>query len=397
MVLEKLKRLYQAANFLEVYSYMLELTERKTYLIKWIKSLMDSAKFLANKPTNPKGFENMDGCFENTSYSIPITKCTVSSKSSICLNCGWVKCQCDWNSEMGLSFIQTPEIFPTDYVFMKNEENIKLNGGGRPKIIRPPKIRIISPGNKMINTLGSVFRTLNDYWFLFDDHKKCNYREENPCTFCAFRSLSQRLNQAKREPSIQPYELMMQTEIFELQRDQLTFDFIIDQTITLMCEKNRYFSNNANLNLACEGCGKIDKLSSSSLISIGDENQYDDISDILLEEIRNLKNRRMPCCKHDFKMLKVSGNQILLFIIFQNNRNLKTLNEFKIGEEHYVYKCHVQEIEENSNLSYKAHFLNKDLILHQPNREIVLSNLEEMKENVKFVVLSKKIVTLLYN
>ena len=39
----------------------------------------------------------------------------------------------------------------------------KLLGGGRPKIVKPPKIRILSPENKEIYILGTVFRTFKKY------------------------------------------------------------------------------------------------------------------------------------------------------------------------------------------------------------------------------------------
>ena len=88
-----------------------------------------------------------------------------------------------------------------------NDMRLLGGGRGRPKIIKPPKLRILAPCNEWLNMLVTLFRGLNNYWFLYDHHPRCQYVAEHTCIFCALQSLSQRLNQPKREKHIEPYKL----------------------------------------------------------------------------------------------------------------------------------------------------------------------------------------------
>ena len=160
-MLGKLERIKKAVDFLWMFNNN-ELEGRKTDLIKWINSLLASVKWIdLNKNEN-----NIDNKWENSlcnaSFTKKITECELNSECSYCRVCGWVNCQCSQSSENGLSFEQESDIFPSNISIHKNYS--KLQGGGRPKIIKPPKIRVISPGQDMINAVSSIFRSFNEHY-----------------------------------------------------------------------------------------------------------------------------------------------------------------------------------------------------------------------------------------
>ena len=104
----------------------------------------------------------------------------------------------------------------TDRSLGSNRNDCKLFGGARPKIIKAPKLRVITSTKHIIDVISTVIRSFNPIWHFFDTHQKCPLKREKNCTFCAMRSLSQWLNQQKREPSIHPHELQIQEETIEV-------------------------------------------------------------------------------------------------------------------------------------------------------------------------------------
>merc|ERR1712082_127017 len=120
--------------------------------------------------------------------------------------------------------------------------NLKLCGGGRPKKIKAPKLRILAPGSNLGNMVATIFRSLNKYWFQYDYHTRCKYTEKTACTFCALRSLSQRLSQAKHEKHIEPYELVRLK--FDL-TDNINFEAVIQNTLFLMFHKFQLLNEHA--------------------------------------------------------------------------------------------------------------------------------------------------------
>ena len=108
---------------------------------------------------------------------------------------------------------ETSSLQTTTTATDSDQQNMKLLGGGRPKIVKAPKLRVITPSSNMMNTISIVIRSLNPLWPIYDTHHKCRLRQFENCTFCAMRSLSQKLNEPKREKSIQPHELQLQEEI----------------------------------------------------------------------------------------------------------------------------------------------------------------------------------------
>ena len=109
-----------------------------------------------------------------------------------------------------------------------NSKRLKLLGGGRPKVPKAPKIRILAPGNVLVNILATLFRALNEYWFLYDQHVRCSISDKSQCVFCSFRSVSQYLNQPKREKSVHPYEISMLKELFV---HEFNFDWTLDNNL----------------------------------------------------------------------------------------------------------------------------------------------------------------------
>ena len=387
-LLGKLEHMKKAVDFLGI-DINTELVVRKTNLMKWIDSLLATVQWIdLNKKEN-----NLNNKWENSlcnaSYTKKITECELNSECSNCRVCGWVNCHCSQSSKNGLSFEQDSDIFPSNISI--NKDYIKLQGGGRPKLIKPPKIRVISPGHEMINTVSSIFRSFNKYWFAFDNHSKCLYKGKNSCTFCAYRSLSQRLNQPKRESHIMPYELIDQTDIFSIDTSQqLPLEYIMNQTISLMTQCNGEFQSNGNINIICKGCGQHSRIDNTPLITVENENQNKDISIILQTILNNFKERCMPCC-NDCIISQISDDQLFLFIMFKEKRQIDINQECIIEDKKFVYLSHVQEYQEHDNLNYIAHFIYQDLFLHQVNQNILLSNVEEMKQDVKFMAYARKI------
>ena len=207
----KLERFINAVSFLNVPDHMTVEVRRKTSLLKYLKFLIS--------------------CQENNK----------NSEKKMCMKCKWVACHCDTSSEDSLMFTQDSELYPSlnekeesadrmwaqasrsvaenqpieklkEYAFITSDiislvntddrcgsenKNAKLIGGGRPKIVKAPKLRIITSPNHMINIISTVIRSINNIWYLYDEHNKCPMKSEGNCTFCAMRSLSQRLNQQK--------------------------------------------------------------------------------------------------------------------------------------------------------------------------------------------------------
>ena len=69
-----------------------------------------------------------------------------------------------------------------------NSNRLKLLGGGRPKVPKAPKLRILAPGNDLVNIVATLFRALDEYWFLYDQHPRCSIGKKSQCVFCSFRS-----------------------------------------------------------------------------------------------------------------------------------------------------------------------------------------------------------------
>ena len=254
----KLERFINALTFLNVPNHMTVEVRRKTSLLNYLKFLIS--------------------CQENNK----------NSEKKMCMKCKWVACHCKTSSEETLMFTQDSELYPSlnekeeaadrmwaqasrsvaenqpikklneyeiitsDIISLihtddrlgsenKNAEligggkpkivqqNLKLLGGARPKIVKPPKLRVTSSSNNIINTISMVIRSLNPVWSIYDTHQKCRLKKSENCTFCAIRSLSQRLNEPKREKSIQPHELHLQEEIIFSDHSSNTLESVVNK------------------------------------------------------------------------------------------------------------------------------------------------------------------------
>ena len=79
-------------------------------------------------------------------------------------------------------------------------------------------------------------------------------------------------------------------------------------------------------------------------------------------------------------------NQNIIFIIFEEPRNIDPVGECKIGKEVYYYSSHVCEKSE-----YIGYFSYNEFILHEENETLLISDRENFSKNVKMVVLIKEI------
>ena len=278
----------------------------------------------------------------------------------------------------------------TDDRLSSENKNAKLIGGGRPKIVKAPKLRIITSPNNYINIISTVIRSINNIWYLYDEHNKCPMKSEGNCTFCAMRSLSQRLNQQKREPSIQPHELLMQEDKIEVNCTTDMLESFFNKILQLSSEDNKEFMQNCSLNAICKHCGQAKTLYNQPLIEIKDNNQSESTEEILEKCMEAGISSLDPCCNSSRSEHTIMKNQHLLFIVFKNPRNIDPFEKCKIGEEVFLYSSHVQDNREDK-CKYTAHFSYNELILHQKDEEVALSDREICLKNVKMLVLIKKI------
>ena len=270
---------------------------------------------------------------------------------------------------------------PTSKIRSSETSSIqRLCGGGRPKVIKPPKIRVLSPENRRINVLGTIFRSFNKYWFLYDHHEKCPFIEGVCCEFCSIRSISQRLNERKREPFIQPHEIQNVEEDVHL-------DDLLGNCIIKMSERFNEFSINQALHLICEKCGQTHKTEKGPLVIIDVDNEKGD----LCTEIENYINRAEICCKKEDQKGEIHEDQMFIFIMLQKSKKVDVQSRYKIKDKEYLYLSHVQESKINGEIVYKTHFNYNELMLHQNECEVVLSDHEEMENNVKLIVLARKV------
>ena len=171
-----------------------------------------------------------------------------------------------------------------------------LGGGG--KKVSIPKLRILAPGRRQINILSTIFRSLDKYWFIFDNHKKCPLSGETSCTFCAFRNISQRLNQRKRETNIMPHEILMQqTKLSQgVDIENTRIESMIKSTVNYMSDDNEKFSKSMNLQMVCQDCGDSKQLGVGSLININNDLKEENLKLILENYIHCHITKLLKCC-----------------------------------------------------------------------------------------------------
>ena len=240
----------------------------------------------------------------------------------------------------------------------------KLLGGGRTKIVKPPKIRILAPENKEMYILGSIFRSFKNYWNIYDYHMKCEIINNRVCKFCSIRSLSQRLNERKREPYIQPHEIVENVE------KATSAQILMSTFITQMSASFKDFSFNESLNMVCQGCGRTHKSGQDSLIFIDLSKENGDLLTCMSNEITKIQETAI-CCEHEDKELKIHKNQNFLFILLRPSYKLEIQHKYNIHNEEFLYLSHVQEIKEKEKTTYKTHFNHNGLILNQNGYEIL--------------------------
>ena len=169
------------------------------------------------------------------------------------------------------------------------KQPIKMYGGGRPKKVKAPKLRVVSCENDMISTISTIIRSLNHVWGVFDNHKKCQMKDDFNCTFCAVRSLSIRLNQPKREASVRPYELLMQEQIFDNTGPSDMLEATLQQLLLLTSSSNKEFMRNINCNNNCSNCVRVNQLSNQLIIKIEGGNNVNNIENILQNHVGELQ------------------------------------------------------------------------------------------------------------
>ena len=143
------------------------------------------------------------------------------------------------------------------------------------------------------------------------------------------------------------------------------------------------FSINEALHLVCEGCDQTLKIGEGSLIMINLEEEDENLEHVLNAEIqRNILETNI-CCGDENKKYVVQANQMFLFVMLTESKKLQIPDKCYLQNEEFLYLSHVQEIKVKNEIKYRTNFLYNDLILYQTECDIVLSNAEELKNNVK--------------
>ena len=280
-------------------------------------------------------------------------------KKERCAVCKWFSCICQ-ASDNSLSFLDSSEI---------DDFTDELKGGGRPKKVQIPKLRIvISEENENYDLLANSLRSFSQYWHLYDAHPPCKFSVEENCKFCAIRSLSLRLNGVKREPSIKPHEI----ERSKVQEFSLSMESLVNHMFPAMADAYSEFRKHSVLRVKCEDCQVILRIGESSIL----KSVYDHGDEELQDIVRSLIKRKMaflPTCCDDFPdKFKIVEDQMFLFLMFEQPiSSLGQSSVINVGNAEFQMLSCVSQTNRSVSESKNAIFKHKDLYLSQSAQDIV--------------------------
>ena len=217
-------------------------------------------------PNRERGKEPLSTFIE----TVPVKKSQeeVKANNGKCSVCSWTHCKCN--------------VQPNEISFMDSSEpDFKLKGGGRATKVKVPKLRIVKAENESLEMMTNMFRSLFPYWYLFDSHESCKFKENDNCVFCSVRSIALRMNEKKKEPSIQPRELL--TECFS--NSSMTLESLIEYTVPSMAKDCPLFREKIGIKIQCLSCNYISKVENCSYIKCNVDTCQKDLKSTIQKHI----------------------------------------------------------------------------------------------------------------
>lgn len=148
---------------------------------------------------------------------------------------------------------------------------------------------------------------------------------------------------------------------------------------------------NLNLNIKCLYCEHTNPLSNEPFIKIKDNNQGENIEQIVHKYLEVGQRSVNSCCSLHGQKYGLIDNQNILFIIFEEPRNIDPTGKCKIGKQIFHYSSHDCETKEEKP-EYLSNFSYNKYILHKQNETILISTRENYIKNIKMVVLIKEVI-----
>ena len=259
----------------------------------------------------------------------------------------------------------------------------QLKGGGRPRKVMVPKLRIVKhQENPTLELVTNLFRPFYPYWHIYDTHDVCKFSEH--CGLCSIRSLSLRLNAPKRESFIKPIELMTG----DIEENASIFS-LCEDVFTSMINSCPAMQGDFGLNIKCSTCNSTVKGITNPIINVNCEQEnFEDFTSFIEMKIKENMENHPLCCKN--VNYKVDEKQT--FLIFKSDHSilLELQEVYKVGDTDYkVLSCISRKLQVGTAVEHEVHFQHEELYLTQQNGEILLNKTPGKVYGVSLVILGK--------
>jgi hypothetical protein len=163
---------------------------------------------------------------------------------------------------------------------------------------------------------------------------------------------------------------------------------MLEKTLELMkISEPKTVEQNMNLNMECSKCNNQFMFGTTQLLEIDvPPKNGDKLSLVIEEEVSKSFKEHSGVCQGK---LCISAKQSLLFIYFNEPRNMQIPLYFSLLGEAFKYKSHVREVGEDIPFKYETHFVNDNLQFMNKDGVTKLSTSTDFEENVKILVLSR--------
>ena len=258
----------------------------------------------------------------------------------------------------------------------------QLKGGGRPRKVMVPKLRIVKhQENPTLELVTNLFRPFYPYWHIYDTHDVCKFSEH--CGLCSIRSLSLRLNAPKRESFIKPIELMTG----DIEENASIFS-LCEDVFTSMINSCPAMQGDFGLNIKCSTCNSTVKGITNPIINVNCEQEnFEDFTSFIEMKIKKNMENHPLCCKN--VNYKVDEKQT--FLIFKSDHSilLELQKVYKVGDTDYkVLSCISRKLQVGTAVEHEVHFQHEELYLTQQNGEILLNKTPGKVYGVSLVIYS---------
>ena len=161
---------------------------------------------------------------------------------------------------------------------------------------------------------------------------KCANSTELIIVFCVVRSLSLKMNETKREPSIRPHEILSEN----IAKDSLSVLPVLDFVCTSMAECCPEIDKSMGLSIQCLKCNSTSKIEENPIIKCKSRDYEDALPDILERYIENMMANHKMCCTDVKKNYSLAQEQMFLILKFENPiPKLRLEKVYRMGGEDY--------------------------------------------------------------